>query len=171
MVNPFQADTVEADLDVILKPGSEPIVWAEGAKDEERTADYTLSAPFVYTEDAAGVVSARALVEGPFEPGQYHLQLAGRELLVGAQNITIRAVPSAGMSDAGPSEPDAAPDAPDAGDDDDGAGANGDTRTVADAAARDRTAPPAASCCSWQPSGWDHAGAGGAGPPEPWPPP
>lgn len=75
------------------------------------------------------MVSARAVVDGPFEPGEYHLQLAGRALGLAAQNITISAVVPAGTPDAGPPEPDAAPDAgddaPDAGDDD-GAGADGD---------------------------------------------
>jgi hypothetical protein len=114
---------VDVDLEVLLKPGSEPILWTDGAAEEERTADHSLSAPFVFSEDAQGVVSARAVVEGPFDPGEYHLQLAGRELAIEARNTAISAVPPPeGTPDAGPSEPDASPDA---GDDDDGAGADG----------------------------------------------
>ena len=112
---------VDADLEVIVKPGSAPILWTDGTAEEERTADHTLSAPFVFSEDARSVVSARAVVDGPFEPGEYHLQLIGRELGIEARNTTISAVPLPGTPDAGPSEPDAAPDPGD----DDGAGADG----------------------------------------------
>jgi MYXO-CTERM domain-containing protein len=115
IVDLFEGDFVEADLDVLVKPGSEPILWTMGTEEEERTTDHTLSAPFVFTEDGEGVDSGRAVVEGPFEPGEYHLQLAGREIDLRLENIAISTVAPAGAPDAGPADPDAAVDP---GDDD-----------------------------------------------------
>jgi MYXO-CTERM domain-containing protein len=112
----FETGKLHVDLEVLVKPGSEPIFWTEGSDEEERTGDYTLSAPFVFTEDEEGVTSGRAIVEGPFEPGEYHLQLAGRALGIGAQDISFTTVP-ADPPDAGPIDP------PDAGG---GGGADGD---------------------------------------------
>ena len=113
---PGQGGGSPPDVQMLVKPGDEPILWTW--TQDSAKPDATLSAPVIYEANAA-----RGVLAGDFAPGTYHVQLANAGSTLIMQNLTVQVHPAevepAPGNETDPPAPGVDPtpgDGPDAGD-------------------------------------------------------